>query len=60
MKYVVTSKGPIDRHEPGTDVSSVYPADVLQRLISEGYVEAFEKVTPKRKQQKMEAADGRS
>ena len=59
MKYVVTSKGPIDRHEPGTDVSSVYAPDVLQRLISEGYVEAFEKVTPKRKQKtEAEVTDG--
>ena len=56
MKYVVTSKGPIDRHEPGTDVSSVYAPDVLQRLMEDGYVEVFEKLTPKRKQ-KIEAVN---
>ena len=45
MKYIITQQGPIDRHAPGTDATDLYPADVLQRLIAEGYVEAE---TPKR------------
>lgn len=40
MKYKVTDKGPIDRHEPGADVTGLYKPDVLERLINEGYVEA--------------------
>lgn len=39
MSYIVTQKGPIDRHPPGTNVSKLYPADVLARLVAEGYVE---------------------
>lgn len=38
MSYIVTDKGPIDRHEPGTDVTGLYPADVLRRLMKDGYV----------------------
>ena len=49
MKYVVTKNGPIDRHEPGEDVTNVYAPAVLQRLIKDGYVEEFVKLTPKRK-----------
>ena len=46
MKFVVTEQGPIDRLPPGTDVTGVYPDDVLQRLIAEGYIAD---VTPKPK-----------
>ena len=38
MRYIVTDKGPIDRHPPGTDVSKLYAPDVLARLVAEGYV----------------------
>ena len=37
-KYIVTDKGPIDRRAPGDDVTGVYPAAVLQRLIDDGYI----------------------
>lgn len=37
-KYIVTDKGPIDRRQPGDDVTGVYPADVLTRLIEDGYI----------------------
>ena len=37
-KYIVTDKGPIDRHAPGTDVTGIYPADVLARLVDDGYI----------------------
>lgn len=30
----------IDRHEPGTDVTALYDADTLARLVEEGYIEA--------------------
>jgi len=49
MKYIVTEKGPIDRHEPGTDVSKVYPAAVLARLVKEGYVIDAKKAQASRK-----------
>jgi len=55
MKYKVTELGPIDRHPPGTDVTDAYPADVLQRLIEDGYVEAVE---PKRKAKTKAVKDG--
>lgn len=38
MKYIVSELGPIDRHPPGTDVTELYPAATLARLVAEGYV----------------------
>ena len=35
---VVTYQGPIDRYPPGTDVTKIYRAETLQRLIEEGYL----------------------
>ena len=57
MKYIVTDLGPIDRRQPGEDVTNVYPADVLARLIEEGYVEESK---PKRRKatKKTEVANG--
>lgn len=40
--YVVTELGPIDRHAPGTDVTRLYDAATLARLVEEGYVEDIE------------------
>ena len=37
-KYVVTDLGPIDSRPPGTDVTGVYDAATLARLIDEGYI----------------------
>ena len=54
MKYIVTDLGPIDGHQPGTDVTNIYPADVRDRLIAEGYV-AEDK--PKAKGKKKTAPD---
>ena len=39
MRYIVTDLGPIDRHPPGTDVTELYDAATLARLVAEGYVE---------------------
>lgn len=39
MKYIVTDLGPLDRLPPGTDVTGRYRAEVLDRLIADGYVE---------------------
>ena len=39
-KYIVTNQGPIDRHEPGKDVTALYVALVRDRLIDEGYIKA--------------------
>ena len=39
-RHTVTNKGPIDWHEPGADVTGLYDADTLQRLIDDGYVMA--------------------
>lgn len=47
-KYIVTDKGPIDRHAPGADVTGIYAPDVLARLIADGYV-AEDKPKSKRK-----------
>lgn len=37
-KYVVTDKGPIDWHNPGEDVTGIYPVSTLERLIANGFV----------------------
>lgn len=37
-RYVVVLT--IDRYPPGTDVTDLYDADTLDRLIDEGYVSA--------------------
>jgi len=42
MRYIVSDQGPIDRRQPGEDVTFVYTDHVLERLIEEGYVEAVE------------------
>ena len=55
MRYKVTEQGPIDQHPPGADVTDVYPADVLERLMDDGYVEAVE---PKRKAKKKAVSNG--
>lgn len=39
LKYIITALGPIDRYKPGEDVTDVYPAETLDRLVREGYVE---------------------
>ena len=39
-RHTVTDKGPIDWHVPGDDVTGLYDADTLQRLIDDGYVMA--------------------
>ena len=48
-RYIVTDKGPIDHHAPGTDVTKRYSKDVLARLVEEGYVvdADVEQETPK-------------
>lgn len=45
MTYIVTDKGPIDRHAPGTDVTGLYSPATLARLIEEGYVAEAKAVT---------------
>jgi len=50
-KYIVTDKGPIDRRQPGEDVTGVYDAATLQRLVDDGYV-ALDEPAPKRKSKK--------
>lgn len=57
MKYIVTDKGPIDRHKPGEDVTGLYRPDVLQRLIADGYV-AEDKPAPKKKANAKAVTDG--
>ena len=56
MKYIVTKKGPIDRHEPGDDVTGIYAPDVMARLVIDGYVEA-DTPKPKRKTKSDEAVN---
>ena len=56
-KYVVTDLGPIDRRPPGTDVTGVYRAAVLARLIDDGYVEEVKVKTAKRKSSKVKASE---
>ena len=57
-KYIVTEQGPIDRHEPGKDVTALYVALVRDRLIAEGYIEAVDdKPQAKRSAKKVMAAD---
>ena len=46
--YRVSDQGPIDRHQPGADVTEIYDAETLARLIKEGYIEE-DKPKPKRK-----------
>lgn len=57
MKYIVTDKGPIDRRQPGADVTGIYDAATLERLVEEGYI-AAETPRPKRKATAKGAADG--
>ena len=38
MSVFVTDKGPIDGHQPGADVSTVYKGDTLERLVNDGYL----------------------
>lgn len=50
IKYIVTDKSPIDGHQPGADVTGLYPDDVRDRLIEEGFIEAVDdKPKPSRK-----------
>jgi hypothetical protein len=35
---IVTKQGPIDRHLPGADVTGLYPAETVTRLVKEGYL----------------------
>ena len=59
-KYVVTDLGPIDRREPGTDVTDVYTGALLKRLIAEGYVaEAKPKPTKTTKSKPAKSSKGR-
>lgn len=37
-RLIVTHKGPIDRHQPGDDVTGLYRAEVVTRLVKEGYL----------------------
>ena len=53
-KYVVSSQGPIDRMQPGMDVTGVYAESVLARLILEGYIE---EVQPPKRKAKAKAAE---
>lgn len=46
MKYIVTEQGPIDRNEPGTDVTAIYSPLVRDRLVKEGYVVVVDETTP--------------
>lgn len=41
-KYIVTKNGPIDRWPPGADVTAIYDAVTIARLIDDGYVKAIE------------------
>ena len=47
-KYIVTDKGPIDRRRPGEDVTGIYNAETLARLVDDGYV-AIDEPKPKRR-----------
>lgn len=38
MKYVISELGPLDRRDPGTDVTGLYDPATLARLVEEGYV----------------------
>ena len=62
MKYVVTDLGPIDRRQPGEDVTGVYAPDVLARLIDEGYVEEIKPAKASKRKakaaQEVEGTDG--
>lgn len=55
-KYIVTDKGPIDRHAPGADVTNFYRGDKLQRLIDEGYI-AEDKPKPRKRMVQADTAD---
>ena len=55
MKLTVTSKGPIDRHQPGADVTGMYDAETAARLVEDGYLE---EVKPKRKPKGKVASNG--
>ncbi len=43
-KYIVTDKGPIDRRKPGENVTDVYDAETMARLVDDGYVELVQPV----------------
>lgn len=47
MKYIITDMGPLDRHPPGTDVTALYDAATLARLVEEGYVVDADAPKPK-------------
>lgn len=55
MKYIVTKQGPIDRHEPGSDVTGIYTGSTLERLVQDGYISA---ITPKPKRKKKAVDNG--
>ncbi len=46
MRYIVSDKGPIDRHLPGTDVTGVYTELVTRRLLKEGYLRQEDDTQP--------------
>lgn len=37
-RIIVTQKGPIDRHEPGADVTGLYRPETVTRLVKDGYL----------------------
>lgn len=47
MKYIITDMGPLDRLPPGTDVTKLYDAAILARLVKEGYVVDADAPKPK-------------
>lgn len=57
--YIVTAKGPIDGHQPGTDVTAAYAEDVRARLVEEGYIEAVDD-KPKASKSKSKKADAKA
>lgn len=57
MRLIVTENGPIDRHQPGADVTGLYDDDTAKRLIKEGFLIDADKPARKRKT-KAEATDG--
>lgn len=56
MRLIVTDQGPIDRRQPGEDVTELYDDETAARLIKEGWIMDAD-AKPKRSRKRGDADD---